>query len=286
MRMIPEFPAHAARPLIELALLEDLGSAGDLSSTLVFEGSSRSKAKWIAKADGVLAGLPVVSLVQETLKTGVRTEFFRHDGDRVARGDLILELEGPTISLLGTERIMLNFVQQLSGTATATARYVAETAGTRCKILDTRKTVPGWRELQKYAVRCGGGSNHRMGLFDMIMLKDNHVAACGGVAKAIERVLATRPEGIPVEVEVETLDQLREALRYPVERIMLDNMPLETMAEAVKIVREAGHKAELEASGNMTLERIAPVAATGVDLISIGALTHSVKALDISMRFE
>ena len=181
---------------------------------------------------------------------------------------------------------MLNFVQQLSGTATATARYVAETAGTRCKILDTRKTVPGWRELQKYAVRCGGGSNHRMGLFDMIMLKDNHVAACGGVAKAIERVLATRPEGIPVEVEVETLDQLREALRYPVERIMLDNMPLETMAEAVKIVRAAGHKAELEASGNMTLERIAPVAATGVDLISIGALTHSVKALDISMRFE
>ena len=281
------FPADAARPLIELALLEDFGDRGDLSSTLVFEGSARSKARWIAKADGVLAGLPVVPLVFEALHMPVvKVEFLKHDGDRVAKGDLIATFEGPTIALLGAERTMLNFVQQLSGVATVTARYVAETRGTNCRILDTRKTLPGWRELQKYAVRCGGGKNHRMGLFDMIMLKDNHIAACGGVSQAIERVLATRPEGIPVEVEVESLEQLEEALKHPVERIMLDNMPLETMAEAVKTVRARGHRAELEASGNMTLERIAPVAATGVDFISVGALTHSVKALDVSMRFE
>jgi nicotinate-nucleotide pyrophosphorylase (carboxylating) len=186
---------------------------------------------------------------------------------------------------LGAERTLLNFLQQLSGVATSTAAYVAETAGTHCQILDTRKTIPGWRTLQKYAVRCGGGTNHRIGLFDMIMLKDNHIAASGGVAPAIQKVLCSRPSSIPIEVEVENLEQLEIVLPYPVEQIMLDNMDLETMKKAVERIRSYPHSAKIEASGNMTLDRIAAVAATGVDYISIGALTHTIAALDLSMRF-
>ena len=293
------FPHADALPLIRLALREDLGAAGDLSSLLTLDPDAVVEARILAKAAGVLAGLPLLPLVFRELNTladpGGRNpyaasvpdvEFLKSDGDTVAPGDLVCRIRGCAISVLTAERTLLNFLQQLSGVATVAARYQAACAGTHCRILDTRKTVPGFRTLQKYAVRCGGASNHRLGLYDMIMLKDNHIAACGGVVPAVEQILRTRPTGVPIEVEVETLEQLEQMLRFPVERIMLDNMDLATMGEAVRRVRSVGHGAELEASGNMTLERIPSVAATGVDFISVGALTHSVVALDLSMRFS
>lgn len=283
--MDDRFPTEDARRLVRMALEEDFGEAGDLSSRLTLSSGDRTSAKLISKATGVLAGLPIFPLLFDELGGEVEYTLFKQDGDRVKPGEIVAELNGPVIALLGGERTLLNFVQQLSGVATAAALYVAETAGTECRILDTRKTIPGWRTLQKYAVRCGGALNHRIGLFDMIMLKDNHIAACGGVEAALERVFRTKPKEIPVEVEAETLEQIEAVLPFPVDRIMLDNMDLETMKRAVQRIRRAGHPAQIEASGNMTLDRIASVAATGVDLISIGALTHTVSALDLSMRF-
>ncbi len=283
--MNPLFPKNDAEKLIELALAEDFGAAGDLSSTLTLSKNEQSTAQILSKTKGVLAGLPIIPLIFEKMKTEVELQLHFQDGDSVQKGDLIAEIKGATVALLGAERTLLNFLQQLSGVATSTAAYVAETAGTHCQILDTRKTIPGWRTLQKYAVRCGGGTNHRIGLFDMIMLKDNHIAASGGVAPAIQKVLRSRPSGIPIEVEVENLEQLEIVLPYPVEQIMLDNMDLETMKKAVERILSYPHSAKIEASGNMTLDRIAAVAATGVDYISIGALTHTIAALDLSMRF-
>jgi len=287
------FPQQDALPLIALAVAEDTGAAGDLSTLLTLPATHRAQARIVAKAPGVLAGLPIIPLVfaEVAARRGdglplPTVEWLRADGDAVAQGDLVCRMEGPVHILLTAERTLLNFIQQLSGAASVAAQYQAECAGTRCRILDTRKTVPGQRTLQKYAVRCGGASNHRMGLYDMIMLKDNHIAACGGVEAAVQRILQTRPAGVPIEVEVETLEQLQSMMQFPVERIMLDNMDVSTMAEAVRRVRAHGHGAELEASGNMTLARIAAVAATGVDFISVGALTHSVTALDLSMRFD
>lgn len=280
-----EFPEAEAKHLIELALLEDVGP-GDVTTGLTFSPEDRLKAKIISKEKGVLCGLPFVELVLASFAAdSISFELLAKEGQTLHKGDEILLLEGPAKGLLEAERTILNFMQMLSGVASFTASFVQETKGTRCQILDTRKTLPGFRKLQKYAVAVGGGTNHRMGLYDMVMLKENHLHAAGGISAALEKILREKPAHVKVEVEVENLTQLEEVLAFPVDQIMLDNMSNEDMKSAVQILREKKHEAKLEASGNMTLERIAGVAQTGVDFISVGALTHSVKAHDFSMRF-
>jgi nicotinate-nucleotide pyrophosphorylase (carboxylating) len=210
------------------------------------------------------------------------------DGQRAHPGDVVLRVLGPLASILTAERAALNFLGHLSGIATHTRRFVDAVAGTGARILDTRKTTPGWRALEKEAVRAGGGTNHRMGLYDFVLIKDNHIAAAGGITAAVERVRASpRATGLPVEVEVTSLDELTEALGLRVERILLDNMSLGAMADAVRRARVLGpERPELEASGNVTLETVRSVAETGVDWISVGALTHSAGAADLSLRVE
>jgi len=232
----------------------------------------------------VLAGLPVIELVFQELKANVKVTLHKKDGDVVKKGDLIAEMDGTTHELLTGERTLLNFIQQLSGVATVAHTFQEALKAGKTKVLDTRKTVPGFRTLQKYAVRVGGGSNHRMGLFDMVLVKDNHIAAAGGVLEALEVVKKNNKQNLMVEMEVENFDQLRALLNKGVDVIMLDNMSNEMMAEALKIIKESGDKVLVEGSGNMTLERAKEIATLGLDYISVGALTHSVKALDISMR--
>lgn len=278
-----EFPTQDALTMIRLALAEDVRT-GDVTSAFTIPETQRESARLIAKEAGTLAGLPVIPLVFAELKAEVEVKLFKHDGDKVEKGDVIAELAGTTRDLLTGERTLLNFIQQLSGVATVASKFAEALKPGKTEILDTRKTVPGFRTLQKYAVRAGGGSNHRMGLFDMVLVKDNHIAASGGVLEALENVKAHNAAGLRVEIEVENLDDLRKLLHKGVDVIMLDNMDKATMARAVEIVRESGDKVKLEASGNMNLERVKDLAGIGLDYISVGALTHSVKALDISMR--
>ncbi len=279
----PVFPVEDALTLIRLALAEDVRT-GDVTSLWTIPENQKERARLIAKEDGVLAGLPIVELVFRELKADVKVKLYRQDGDTVRTGDLIAELEGTTRDLLTGERTFLNFIQQLSGVATVTHRFQEALKAGRTKVLDTRKTIPGFRTLQKYAVRVGGGSNHRMGLFDMVLVKDNHIAACGGVLEALSVVKKHNDRNLMVEMEVENLDELKKLLNKGVDVIMLDNMSNAMMAEALKIIRESGDKVLVEGSGNMTLERAKEIATLGLDYISVGALTHSVKALDISMR--
>jgi nicotinate-nucleotide pyrophosphorylase (carboxylating) len=243
-------------------------------------------ARLIAKEDGVVAGLPVIELVFAELGGKVKIETYIQDGDQVKAGTKIASITGETKTLLCGERVMLNFLQQLSGVATITNKFATALKGGKTKVLDTRKTIPGFRTLQKYAVLAGGGSNHRMGLWDMVLVKDNHIAAAGGVLEAWNSVKKQNAQNLKVEIEVENLEQLKLLLGLGVDRIMLDNMSNETMREAIRIVRESGDPVELEASGNMTLERVGELADMGLDFISVGALTHSIKALDISMRIK
>ncbi|MGL1901382.1 MAG: carboxylating nicotinate-nucleotide diphosphorylase [Fibrobacterales bacterium] len=280
------FPSDAARNLIHLALKEDLDEAGDISSLWTIPSDQSNRATLTAKESGVIAGITIIDLVFQALNSNVMVSTHVSDGDQVAVGDVLATIEGNTWDLLKAERTLLNFLQRMCGVASLTAQFVAQTHGTNCNILDTRKTLPAYRMLDKYSVHAGGGMNHRIGLFDMVMLKDNHINASGGIAPAIESVLKTKNSAIKMVVEVETLEQLSEALAYPVDQIMLDNMDLETMKSATTLSRKTNNSVKLEASGNMTLERIASVAQTGVDFISVGALTHSVPALDISMRFN
>lgn len=277
------FPVDAAFALIRLALAEDVHT-GDVTSLWTIPAEQKQKARLIAKGAGVLAGLPIIELVFKELKAPVELTFYKKDGDRVYSGELIAEIEGTTRALLTGERTLLNFIQQLSGVATITANYAEALSAGTTRVLDTRKTLPGFRTLQKYAVRAGGGINHRMGLFDMVLVKDNHIAACGGVLEALTVVKKNNSAGLRVEIEVENLEDLKRLLHQGVDVIMLDNMDNETMAQAVEIVRESGDPLKLEASGNMDLERLREIASIGLDYISVGALTHSVKALDISMR--
>lgn len=279
----PVFPKEDALTMIRLALAEDVRS-GDVTSLWTIPENQKQRARLIAKEDGVLAGLPIIELVFEELKASVKVELFKKDGDVVQKGDLIAELEGSTQELLTGERTLLNFIQQLSGVASVAHTFQKALEGGKTKVLDTRKTVPGFRTLQKYAVRVGGGSNHRMGLFDMVLVKDNHIAAAGGVLEALEVVRKNNTENLMVEMEVETLEDLKKLLNKGVDVIMLDNMSNEMMADALKIIQESGDKVLVEGSGNMTLERAKEIATLGLDYISVGALTHSVKALDISMR--
>jgi nicotinate-nucleotide pyrophosphorylase (carboxylating) len=264
------------------AVDEDLPGA-DVTTEATIPADATAWADLTARADGVLAGGAVAELVLRFVGGGhVEVERKVADGSPVVRGDVVMSVHGPVRSLLTAERTALNFASHLSGVATATSRWVAALEGTGAQVLDTRKTLPGWRALQKYAVRCGGGVNHRFSLSDMAMVKDNHVVAAGGVVPAYRAVRERFPQ-VPVEVEVTDLDQLRALLDEGCERILLDNMTTETMAEAVRIT--AG-RAALEASGGLTLERAREVAATGVDFISVGALTHSVTVFDLGMDLE
>jgi nicotinate-nucleotide pyrophosphorylase (carboxylating) len=266
---------------IDAALREDMPE-GDITSESVIAAGSRSEAFFLAKEDGVLAGLPVASRVFEKLDPSIIfIERFR-EGSVFHQSDKLARVKGPTIALLKGERTALNFLQRLCGVATATRRYVEAVAGTKTRILDTRKTTPGLRLLEKYAVRTAGGSNHRMSLSDMVLIKDNHLRRVGSVSEAVRKARAAVKPGIRIEVEAASLLQVREALAAGADMIMLDNMPLEQMRQAVVI---AAGRVPLEASGNMTLDRVRAVAETGVDYISVGALTHSAKAIDISLEF-
>jgi nicotinate-nucleotide pyrophosphorylase (carboxylating) len=233
------------------------------------------------KADGVISGLDIARKVFEYFDKNIVWTAYVKEGYKVKKGDLIAEMEGNFRCLLSAERTALNILQRMSGIATATSLYVKETEGYSTKILDTRKTAPGMRVLDKMAVKAGGATNHRMGLYDLAMIKDNHIKVAGGITAAVKQVRASIPAGIRIEVEVTNIDEVKEALKTDAEIIMLDNMSTSEMAEAVKIING---KVETEASGNMCLSRIKEVAATGVDFISVGALTHSVTALDISMN--
>ena len=276
------FDLEAAAHLIELALHEDLEAVGDLTSKATLPDSVVLRGRLVAKADGVIAGLPLVEMVYEQIDPAVHVRLVCQDGEHVEKGTLVGEVEGKGQSILTGERVALNFLQRLSGIATLTAQFVGAVSSTKAVILDTRKTTPGWRSLEKYAVTMGGGQNHRMGLYDMVMIKDNHVDGSGSITAAVTAVRQhEQAKQVPIEVEVRTLDELREVLSLKVDRVLLDNMTLEQMQEAVAI---ANGQVKLEASGNMSLERVPAVAATGVDYISVGALTHSAPALDLSMK--
>jgi nicotinate-nucleotide pyrophosphorylase (carboxylating) len=266
--------------LIDQALAEDVGP-GDATTTLLVPEDASGRATLTQKAPGVIAGLRVAEAVFHRVDPSLR--WHAHAGEGVWRdGGLVAEVAGPSRSILTAERVALNFLQRLSGVATLTARYVAAVEGTRARILDTRKTTPGLRVLEKQAVVAGGGHNHRAGLYDAILVKENHSAMAGGVGEATRRALAA-PGGLPVEVECATLDELGEALAGGAPRILLDNMTNDELREAVAVT--AG-RAELEASGGVTLETVGGIAATGVDFISVGALTHSAPALDVSLILE
>ena len=269
------------RPLIELAIAEDLGNEGDVTSLAVIPEGERNAVLW-SKDQGVLAGEEVFAAVFRRIDPSVAVTFLVYDGARLAKGDRVAEVRGRALSLLSGERIALNFISHLSGIASE-ARALSDLAASTGKavILDTRKTLPGWRALAKYAARVGGARNHRMGLYDMVLVKDNHVDAAGSVAAAVARVRARWGTRFPVEVEARTLAEVREAVDAGADTVMLDNMDEPLMREAVALV--AG-RAKTEASGNMTRERIPGVSATGVDFISVGGLTHSVKAFDFSLK--
>jgi nicotinate-nucleotide pyrophosphorylase (carboxylating) len=268
----------STEPLIELAIAEDVGP-GDATSNSILPADLVLHGRIFAKAAGVVAGLPVAKAVFSRVDDGLCFTPHIRDGDCVEPGDLVAEVVGPGRGMLAAERTVLNFLQRLSGIATLTRAFVDGVEGTGATILDTRKTHPGYRVLEKYAVRMGGGQNHRRGLYDMILIKENHIEAAGSITAAVERALAAYPD-LPIEVEVKNLDELREALPLDVNRIMLDNMSLDQMREAAQI---AAGRTPLEGSGNVNLERVAAIAATGVDYISVGALTHSAPALDLSM---
>lgn len=266
--------------LIKTALLEDINYV-DITTDYLIPEDQENEAKFLAKADGVLCGIEVALRVFTLIQPDFQYEVFIHDGEEVKKGDIIAKIKGKTRTILKGERTALNLLQHMSGISSMTNRIVKIVEGTNASIADTRKTLPGMRSLQKYAVTVGGGKNHRFNLSDAAMLKDNHVDAGGGITNAVTKLRTKLGHMAKVELEVRTLDELREALSVDVDVIMLDNMDNDTMREAVKI---ADGKALLEASGGITEETIRGVAETGVDIISIGALTHSVKAFDISLK--
>jgi nicotinate-nucleotide pyrophosphorylase (carboxylating) len=268
--------------LVRLALQEDLGP-GDITSEAVIPPESVSIAAMLAKQDLVLAGFDVARAVFLHLDPAIQFTPFAHDGDRIDAGTEIAKLSGKTRALLAGERVALNLLQHLSGISTLTAKYVEQVKGLKAEVLDTRKTLPGLRQLEKYAVKIGGGRNHRFGLFDGVLIKDNHIKAAGSIAKAVENARKSAHHLLRIEVETSTIAEVREALTARAEIIMLDNMPLDMMREAVALI--AG-KALVEASGNVTLGTIRAIAETGVDFISSGSLTHSAPAADISMKIK
>jgi len=279
---VPELPADLAHQ-VEAALREDLG-AGDVTATLV-PAAQRVHGSVITREAAVLCGRAWVDETFRQLDPKVQLTWRAADGERVAARQVIFAIAGPARPVLSGERTALNFLQLLSGTATTARRFVDAVAGTRCQILDTRKTVPGLRTAQKYAVRCAGARNHRMGLFDQVLIKENHIAAAGSLTGAIE---AARRDaaGIAIEVEVETLGELQEALNARPDIIMLDEFSLDDLRTAVELNRAHGAHAKLEVSGSVSLESVRAIAETGVDYISVGALTKHVRAIDLSMRLD
>ena len=267
---------------IKSALVEDIG-AGDITSRAVVDADVRWSGRIVARASGVVAGLGIAARVFGLVDPSTQVELAVPDGSNVDSGAVLAKIDGPARSLLTAERVALNFLGRLSGIATLTRRYVDATAGTDAKITDTRKTTPGLRALERYAVRAGGGVNHRFGLADAVLVKDNHIAAVGSVKEAVRRARAGVGSGIVVEIECDRLDQVGDALEAGANSVLLDNMDAATMRKAVDLARG---KAIVEASGGMTLERVAETAAVGVDVISVGALTHSAPALDVALDFD
>lgn len=268
---------------VRLALDEDMGGRGDITSQALLTPEDRGSGHFILRDKGRVAGLPVASCVFRLLDPRVTFTPLVSEGEEAGEGTLLARVEGPLLPILEGERTALNFLQRLSGIATLTAAYVRRAAPYGARIRDTRKTTPGLRVLEKYAVRVGGGLNHRRGLFDAVLIKDNHIRAVGGVEMALRLVRREYGHEYPVEVEVQDLEQLRQALDGGAETVMLDNMEVELVREAVRLT--AG-RARLEASGNITLDKVEEVAATGVDFISVGALTHSFRSLDIALDLE
>jgi nicotinate-nucleotide pyrophosphorylase (carboxylating) len=274
------------RALVRAALDEDLG-AGDWTTRWTVGAERHGRARIVAKQDGVVAGIDAAAEVFRSIDPGIAFRPLVAEGAAVGRGDAVAGVDGPAAGILTGERTALNFLQRLSGVATLTRRFVDAVEGTGAAIVDTRKTTPGWRALEKAAVRAGGGGNHRHGLYDMVLLKENHIAAAGGITAALERVRRANRDGLPVEVEVRDLAELEEALAGAPDRILLDNMDPPLLARAVQRVRATdGRRPLLEASGNVSLATVRAVAETGVDLISVGALTHSAPALDLSLLLE
>ena len=269
-------------PQVRAALEEDLGRAGDITSDLTIPADKQAAARFVARKPGRIAGLVCAEIAFRLVDPSVKFEVAAPDGSDVAAGAVLATVSGPARSILTAERVALNFLGPLSGTATLTAALVKAVEGTKARIVCTRKTLPGLRSLQKYAVRCGGGFNHRFGFDDAAMIKDNHVQAAGGIAPAIARLRAGLGHMVKIEVEVDRLEQLEEALANGVDTILLDNMSLNDMRRAVAL---ANGRAVLEASGNVTLETVRAIAETGVDYISSGAITHSAPNLDIGLDF-
>lgn len=279
----------AAETLIGLALAEDLSTAGDLTCAALISPDERASVQVMARADGVLAGSPIGRMVFARLDSSVTWVAPVQDGDTVARGAAVATVSGPLATLLTGERTMLNFMTHLSGVATMTRRFVDAVRGTRAKILDTRKTLPGWRILEKYAVRCGGGTNHRIGLYDGVLIKDNHLAAwteSASIASAVETARLRSPGGVSIEVEVDTVTQLKDALAGRPDIVLLDNMDLATLRESVRLRDQLAPGVLLEASGGVTLATVAAIAQTGVERISVGGLTHSAPALDLAFDWK
>jgi nicotinate-nucleotide pyrophosphorylase (carboxylating) len=284
-------PAEAAacQRLVEWSLEEDLGGAADRTSEAVLPAGLTGRAAFVSRAPGVLAGLPAVRMVLSAVDPRLSLQTFKKDGDRLNASMRIALVSGPMHSLLAAERIALNFLSYLSGVATLTRRHVDAVSGLACEVFDTRKTLPGYRRLAKYAVRCGGGFNHRMGLYDAMLIKDNHLAALGGgvevVTEAVRKARSHPGLYVPIEVEVDSLEQFDAALKGKPDAILLDNMTLEQLREAVKRRDAVASQIRLEASGGVNLGNLRAIAQTGVDRVSIGALTHSAVSLDIGLDY-
>jgi len=276
-----KLPPHLVADAVARALAEDIGR-GDITTDSLIDASAASSARLAAREAGIVAGLDLAAAAFRALDAGTTFEILIADGSRVAAGDTIARIAGRTRVLLSAERVALNFLTHLSGVASLTRQYVDAVAGTRARIADTRKTLPGLRALEKYAVKAGGGSNHRFGLDDAVMIKDNHVVAAGGIGPAVARVRGAIGHMVKVCCEVDRIDQIEEALGAGVDVLLLDNMDPPTLTEAVRIV---GGRAITEASGKMSLDTVAAVAQSGVDIISVGRLTHSAPALDIALDF-
>jgi len=279
---VPPLPRLLIEEQVRAALLEDLGRAGDITTDAIIPPSETAKTALVARKSGIVAGLDVALLAFELIDPAIKAQIARPDGSRLAKGDTIATIVGPVHGILTAERVALNFLGHLSGIASATRGVVDAVAGTKARVICTRKTIPGLRNLQKYAVRVGGGFNHRFGLDDAALIKDNHIAAAGGIKPAVERARAAIGHLVKIEIEVDTLAQLEEALAIGVDAILLDNMSVEQMREAVAVVKG---RAVTEASGGITPQTAPAIAKAGVDLLSLGWLTHSVQQLDIGLDY-
>jgi len=276
-------PRYLVEQAVATALEEDLGGVGDITTNAIIPPDAQGDASIIVRKPGVIAGLDLAAASFKSLDPDVRFTRIVEDGSKVEAGATIARIAGKTRALLTGERTALNFFGRLSGIATLTAGYVAAVEGTHAKIVETRKTTPGLRAIEKYAVRCGGGTNHRFGLYDAVLVKDNHIAAAGGLAEALNAVRTAVGHLVKIEVEVDTLDQLENVLRFPIDAVLLDNMDAGTLKRAIALVKG---RVITEASGGVTLESVREIAKTGVDLISVGALTHSARSLDSSLEWK